>query len=388
MTKKLSSLWNNNNVIIIASLLFIFLVVPSNSSRFDIPSQGYLVMHTLFEFIAVTVSFSIALQGWMIFPHTLSKHRLYVAGLFLVVALFDLCHIFTYGGISPWVSTQITTWFWISARLSESIGLFFILSRKDRSTLQGERGLVFAGAISLFIAVSVSYIIWQESLPQLTIPGYGTTWFKNGLEYIVNIFRVLTLILIIRKGRLLGNSSDSKRTMIYALFLLVLSETFFTLYRNIFDSMNLFGHLYKVGGYYYIMRGIYLSCIEEPYIRQKETEAELIKSQRDLQVITDAMGEGMLVMDKLGNVTFLNPEAERLLGWKYEELRGENLHNAIHYLKEDGSDYPWAECKMRLNSLVKNVNSRETDIFIRKNGTMFHMEYTSTPIMTLQRMSV
>ncbi len=378
--KRITGLLDTNKVMINAFLLFIILIIVSRYLQFVVPNDSYIVLHTSLEFIAITVSFSIAIQGWMIFSHTLSKHRLYVVALFFLVGLFDMCHIFTYEGMFVWSSAHMATWFWIYARLFEAIGLFFILVREDRSTVRGEREIVFVGAFLIFIVVLLFSIHWQESLPLMIIPGIGTTWFKNAMEYLVIVFIVMSIILIIHKGRILGNQSGSIRTMVYAFMLLIMSETFFTIYRNVTDLLNLIGHLYKIGGYYYLMKGIYLSYIEEPYIRQKKMESELAKSRRESEIITDAMGEGMLVMDSTGKVTFLNPEAERLLGWKFEELRGRDLHETVHYLKEDGSPHPWTECKMIRNSFVHNVGSRETDVFVHKDGTIFHIEYTSALI--------
>ena len=47
---------------------------------------------------------------------------------------------------------------------------------------------------------------------------------------------------------------------------------------------------------------------------QKIAEEQIRHSEAFLQSITTNMGEGMLVMDLEGRLTFMNPKAERLLG--------------------------------------------------------------------------
>ena len=47
---------------------------------------------------------------------------------------------------------------------------------------------------------------------------------------------------------------------------------------------------------------------------QKKAEEQIRQNEAFLQSITTNMGEGMLVMDLEGRLTFMNPEAERLLG--------------------------------------------------------------------------
>lgn len=337
-------------------------------------------MHTILELIAITVSFSIALLGWMVFPHTLSKHRLYVAALFLIVGLFDVCHVIHFDGMSAWSSVHLSTWFWMYARLFESFGLFVILLKKDRRTLRSERNYVFIGACIIFIIVLIATSACQDILPQLVIPELGTTWFKNGMEYLVIAFRVMALILIVKRGRFSSNQRASTLTMVYALLLLIMSGAFFTVYRSVSDLLNLYGHLFKLGGYYFLMKSVYLLFIEEPYIGQKKTKIELNRIRRQSEIITDAMGEGLFVVDMNGNVTFMNPEAERLIGWSFEELKGNNLHDAIHHMNEDGTTHHWLNCKLRVNSFVNRVAARERDTFLHKDGTRLHMEYTSTPI--------
>lgn len=59
-------------------------------------------------------------------------------------------------------------------------------------------------------------------------------------------------------------------------------------------------------------------------IEARISETALIASQQRLQTITATMGEGLYVLDTCGNITFLNPEAEYILGWNPEEVLGKN----------------------------------------------------------------
>jgi diguanylate cyclase (GGDEF)-like protein/PAS domain S-box-containing protein len=53
-----------------------------------------------------------------------------------------------------------------------------------------------------------------------------------------------------------------------------------------------------------------------------ETQHRLRASENRLRVIIASLGDGLLVLDKEGCITFVNPAAERLLGWSEAELRG------------------------------------------------------------------
>src|SRR5205807_2503600 len=63
--------------------------------------------------------------------------------------------------------------------------------------------------------------------------------------------------------------------------------------------------------------------------RQKRTE-EALRRQRDFTAaMTSSIGEGIYALDLEGKVTFMNPAAEQMLGWKHAELPDLNMHEII-----------------------------------------------------------
>ena len=54
----------------------------------------------------------------------------------------------------------------------------------------------------------------------------------------------------------------------------------------------------------------------------------------------DTMVEGLYTLDGEGRLTFMNSAASRILGWSEEELRGKDMHAAIHFQHADGSPHP------------------------------------------------
>ncbi|WP_223881976.1 EAL domain-containing protein [Niallia endozanthoxylica] len=112
---------------------------------------------------------------------------------------------------------------------------------------------------------------------------------------------------------------------------------------------------------------------------QKKAENQIRQSEAFLQSVTSYMGEGMVVTDTEGKLTFMNPEAEQLLGWLEEECLNQNLHDLVHR-RENGSSFPYAEC-LNTKSLEKGEVTRTTeDWFMRKNGSLFPVSYVSSPI--------
>src|SRR6478672_3102521 len=56
---------------------------------------------------------------------------------------------------------------------------------------------------------------------------------------------------------------------------------------------------------------------------ERALAAERVRQQLSFTAaITDNLGEGVLTVDKEGRLTFMNPAAEKMIGWTEEELLG------------------------------------------------------------------
>jgi PAS domain S-box-containing protein len=114
---------------------------------------------------------------------------------------------------------------------------------------------------------------------------------------------------------------------------------------------------------------------------KKSAEEALISSEEKLRDITFTLGEGVCVVDMDLNVTFVNPEVERLLGWGKEDLVGTNAHSKFHYLKEDGTPCTYEECV-----IIKAIKERKDfrgveDAFVTRDGSILPIMLTTTPII-------
>ncbi|WP_052710331.1 PAS domain S-box protein [Azospirillum thiophilum] len=121
-------------------------------------------------------------------------------------------------------------------------------------------------------------------------------------------------------------------------------------------------------------------AIRTDITQRRRMEAELEDSRRFLQSITDSMGEGVFSLDRSGFCTFLNPEAERLLGWPLEDLRDITLHDAVHH--KDGMGRPVAKEDCAVLSSIRRgeIHRSENDHFVRRDGTVFPIAITAVPL--------
>ena len=102
-------------------------------------------------------------------------------------------------------------------------------------------------------------------------------------------------------------------------------------------------------------------------------------------LILDAVAEGIYGFDQDGNAVFINPAAERMTGWNSNELLGKNIHQYHHHSHADGSCYPASECKI-YGTLIDGISRHVRDeVFWRKDGSSFPVEYSTTPVYQGER---
>ena len=124
--------------------------------------------------------------------------------------------------------------------------------------------------------------------------------------------------------------------------------------------------------------------VEENSARDREAVDALVRHsqavERQSALVLAAAGEGIYGLDTNGRTTFVNPAAERMLGFSAEELIGQPMHALLHHSHADGAVYPRETCPIYAAFKDGQVHRVEDEVFWRKDGSSFPVEYTSTPI--------
>ncbi len=100
--------------------------------------------------------------------------------------------------------------------------------------------------------------------------------------------------------------------------------------------------------------------------------------------ILESVGDGIYGIDLEGRVTVINPAAAQMLGYRPNELLGRNLHELILHTRADGTAYPEADSAIMAS--IQGPPGRDSarvssEIFWRKDGTSFPVEYVARPQM-------
>ncbi|MCX8210177.1 MAG: sigma 54-interacting transcriptional regulator [Lewinella sp.] len=112
----------------------------------------------------------------------------------------------------------------------------------------------------------------------------------------------------------------------------------------------------------------------------QNVEEELQQLQRHYGLILQSAAEGIYGLSSQGHTTFVNRAAADMIGWELEDLIAKPQHDILHHTRPDGTHYPAHECPIYAAFKDGEVHTVDHEVFWRKDGSSFPVEYTSTPI--------
>ncbi|NTV12640.1 MAG: PhnD/SsuA/transferrin family substrate-binding protein [Desulfobulbaceae bacterium] len=105
------------------------------------------------------------------------------------------------------------------------------------------------------------------------------------------------------------------------------------------------------------------------------------KLGRELDLILNSAGDGIFGLDREGCHTFINAAGAAMLGYSPAELIGKPSHDLCHHTNKDGLPFPSQTCPIYSVYRDGKTHTEADDVFWRKDGGSFPVEYMSTPIL-------
>jgi PAS domain S-box-containing protein len=131
---------------------------------------------------------------------------------------------------------------------------------------------------------------------------------------------------------------------------------------------------------------------------RKRAEAELLQHRRNLEQLVEertaalmeteawathivqSSADGLYGVDAEGKITFINPAACTMLGYRAEAVIGRNGHQLFHHSRLDGSSYPLVECPCH-NALREGRKVRiDGEVYWHADGHAIPVMYAIHPI--------
>ncbi|MFP4563955.1 MAG: PAS domain S-box protein [Spirochaetia bacterium] len=135
------------------------------------------------------------------------------------------------------------------------------------------------------------------------------------------------------------------------------------------------------------VNGIFFKVNDKKYIygvarditERRQAEREIRAKEENLRTTLKSIGDGVISTDAEGQVTWMNPVAERLCGWKEEDAKGiplEKVFTIINANTRKAADNP-VEKVMRSGSIVGLANHT---VLVSKQGTEYQIADSAAPI--------
>lgn len=98
-----------------------------------------------------------------------------------------------------------------------------------------------------------------------------------------------------------------------------------------------------------------------------------------LQDVCDNATVALFVMDDRQCCVYMNTAAEKLTGYRLDEVQGAPLHNFVHHTRPDGTHYPLEECPID-RAAPQNIQERGKEIFVHRDGSFYPVYFTASPV--------
>lgn len=113
---------------------------------------------------------------------------------------------------------------------------------------------------------------------------------------------------------------------------------------------------------------------------RKKAEAVLTRLRYTYELLLNSAHDGIYGLDLEGKTILVNPATANMIGYTQEELRGQFMHDILHHSKSDGTPFPVEECLIHQAFRDGKLHHVPEDVFWKKDGSPFWVEYTSNPI--------
>jgi PAS domain S-box-containing protein len=103
-------------------------------------------------------------------------------------------------------------------------------------------------------------------------------------------------------------------------------------------------------------------------------------AERKLNSVLDNASVSVFLMDERQHCSYMNAAAEKMTGFRFEEMLGAPLHDIIHHTHPDGSPFPLSECAID-RAFPERNNIEGEEVFVHKDGSFYPVAFTASPIL-------
>ncbi|WP_461036635.1 PAS domain-containing protein, partial [Streptomyces mayteni] len=111
-----------------------------------------------------------------------------------------------------------------------------------------------------------------------------------------------------------------------------------------------------------------------------DTEAELVRQQRQTEMILRAASEGVIGVDTSGRIVLVNPSAAQILGHRASQLGGQELHPLAQHSRADGTPLAFEETPLHDTLTSGRKHRVRGQVLWTKDGRAVPVDLTTAPV--------
>ena len=267
---------------------------------------------------------------------------------------------------------SLIPWSWVASRffLATLAALGLLAWRHERKGKVRELPL-YVG-VALLTGISFAFFAFTP-LPRAYYPEFLA---HRPEELIPGALFGLALLGYLRKGS--WRTDPFEHWLVVALIINLVAQTAFMPFSGqLFDWSFDAAHLLKIVSYATLLVGLYSSMfisfrsLDREVVERRKAELLLRESEQRHRSVVDNILDGMVIIDKTGLITFINPAVTQIFGYSADELIGNNVSVLMPNPNRDKHDsYLQNYCSSGRATVVGI--SRDV-IGLRKDGSEFHL---------------
>jgi PAS domain S-box-containing protein len=209
----------------------------------------------------------------------------------------------------------------------------------------------------------------------------GAAMNPIGVVDFIALLAILMALVILWSGWKRALESDAK-LLLSGLFILVL----FHYLSNTLEWGGISKTLDPFEDYVEILEPVlwffffYTFLKDVEIIEHRRLEEELRKSEESLHITLHSIGDAVIATDINSNITLMNPVAEKLTGWSFEEARRNPLTKIFHIVNAL-TKKPAANPVRRVIESGSIVGLANHTVLIDRDGNEYHIADSGAPII-------
>jgi len=107
----------------------------------------------------------------------------------------------------------------------------------------------------------------------------------------------------------------------------------------------------------------------------------LLETEARASHVIQSSADGLYGIDVDGRISFINPAACTLLGYKAEQVIGRNCHELLHHSRQDGTHYPANECPSTRAMKSGETIRVDDEVYWHADGHAIPVMYSTHPMI-------